>query len=229
MKTNERLKAARQDAGYRFANDAAQAFGWPKSTYLAHESGGRGIPIDKLRLYATAYGVTLSQLLGEGQGNPAEQRSNMIYSGRPEIPKRFLPVYGSASCGSDGEFELNGERMADVICPPNLELVKDAYAVQVSGTSMFPQFDEGYIVWVDPTRTPRKGNPVVAEIQQDEYGPPLAFIKRLVRRSMRELVLLQIYPEERELVFDNAKVRNVHLIVGALYESAPELVFKTSP
>jgi transcriptional regulator with XRE-family HTH domain len=54
-----RLRAARLRAGYRSAQVAATAQGWPVATYRAHENGGRKVPDEMLNEYAKAYKVSL--------------------------------------------------------------------------------------------------------------------------------------------------------------------------
>src|ERR1700744_3866117 len=49
-------------------------------------------------------------------------------------PARFaarIPAYGQAVGGKDGEFILNGNRIVDILAPPSLQGVPDAYAVPV--------------------------------------------------------------------------------------------------
>jgi phage repressor protein C with HTH and peptisase S24 domain len=63
----ERLKFARQAAGFDSASDAADALGIPYPTVASHENGSRGIG-RVLDRYSQAYGVSLDWLLnGEGE------------------------------------------------------------------------------------------------------------------------------------------------------------------
>ena len=54
---HERLKSARQKAGFRTASDAADRFGWSQPTYRSHENGTRGLTIDTAKVYAQAFRV----------------------------------------------------------------------------------------------------------------------------------------------------------------------------
>lgn len=63
----ERLREARQSAGYSQAVDAATAFGWNESTYWSHENGNRGLTRDALARYTTAFRVRVDWL-AYGQG-----------------------------------------------------------------------------------------------------------------------------------------------------------------
>lgn len=71
---SERLRIARLRAGYETAKDAAEALGFPVSTYLGHENGSRGISAKKAEIYARKYKVREQWLLyGVGSGPGTEQ------------------------------------------------------------------------------------------------------------------------------------------------------------
>lgn len=59
-----RLREARERAGYSSGTAAAEAFGWPASTYLGHENGSRGLRKNSAERYARAFGVSWSWLMG---------------------------------------------------------------------------------------------------------------------------------------------------------------------
>lgn len=69
VERHERLRLARQRAGFRSAADAARRLGIPYGTYSGHESGLRGIKQDELSLYATTFQVPLAWL-AFGHGGP---------------------------------------------------------------------------------------------------------------------------------------------------------------
>lgn len=60
----DRLRQARQDAGYSSAAEAAQAFGWKEPAYRHHENGTRGYGPDAARRYGRAFKVKPAWLLG---------------------------------------------------------------------------------------------------------------------------------------------------------------------
>lgn len=65
----ERLRQAREAAGFETAADAARAFGWNTNTYKSHENGVRGMSKKAAYKYAGAFGVGAGWLLiGEGRG-----------------------------------------------------------------------------------------------------------------------------------------------------------------
>lgn len=138
------------------------------------------------------------------------------------LPSRKVTVYGQAVAGINGEFIMNGNELFEVLAPPNLRS-KDAYAIQFSGDSMWPRYEDGEIGFIDPKRRPKTGDYVVAQIAMDEHEPPLAYAKRLVRWNAAELVLEQLNPPEdpdnpgthlpKEMKFPGDRVHSVHVIV----------------
>lgn len=141
----------------------------------------------------------------------ANDDSNAIIGDPVTFPAKKIPAYGTAQGGPDGEFVLNGNILSELICPPQLSNVSNAYAVYVAGDSMEPRYTDGEVVYVNPKRTPRRGDYVVAQIPRDDDPNPLAFIKRLVKWTTEELVLEQFNPE-KELKFPG-KGAIVHVIV----------------
>ena len=127
-------------------------------------------------------------------------------------PTAKIPVYGQAVGGMDGEFVMNGDRLEDVFAPPSLSSVAGAYAVYVAGESMEPRYFDGEIAFVNPVKRLRRGDFVVSQIQAEEHGPKLAYVKRFVRWNSQVLVLSQYNPE-KELHFSAEHVVSVHLVV----------------
>lgn len=77
----ERLRIARLRAGYSTGKEAAEALGFPVSTYLGHENGSRGYPAKKAEVYARKFKVREQWLLygvGEGPGENGDQKAEII-------------------------------------------------------------------------------------------------------------------------------------------------------
>lgn len=129
-----------------------------------------------------------------------------------ELP-RDLPIYGAAIGGADGAIELNGEAQALVERPPQLSGVRNAYAVYVTGESMHPMFQPGWVVHVNPNRPITPGCGVVVQLRPAEAGPPLCYIKEFRRRTPSQIVLFQYNPAE-EIVWPLERVLAVHRVVG---------------
>src|SRR5262244_3785935 len=68
--SHQRLRRAREQAGFARASDAARAMGIEEPTYLGHENGSRGLSRAAPR-YARFFGVSLDWLI-DGRGRAAE-------------------------------------------------------------------------------------------------------------------------------------------------------------
>lgn len=87
----ERLKEAREKAGYSSASAAAEAMGITISTYVQHENGARNYPSHRAVRYAKFFRVAPEWLLyGRGNGEPI-----MV---EPELTR--LPLIGAIQAGS---------------------------------------------------------------------------------------------------------------------------------
>lgn len=130
---------------------------------------------------------------------------------------RRIPLFGQTEAGPNGRFIMNGQRVADVFCPPGLEDVADAYAVRVYGTSMEPRFKAGETVWLNPQLPVRAGDDVVVQLKPKTDGDEMAsYIKEFRSRTSKVLRLWQHNPEEgepKELEFSNSDVFSVHKVV----------------
>ena len=125
---------------------------------------------------------------------------------------RLLPVYGQEVAGEHGEFDLDGNILFEVGCPPQLNQSTDAYALEVSGETMWPRYQDGEIVFCDPLRRVKKGDFVVAQVLEDDNSKtPKAFVKMFSHHNGKELVLEQFNPPQK-LVFPHNKVVSVHKI-----------------
>jgi len=216
-----RLAEARATARFGSARAAAVANGWAESTYRAHESGNRSIGTDDAEKYGDAFECR-GEWIYSGVGPKKAVAGSVSVAPRPNMGRvvtfpsatsgRLMPVYGHARGGEDGFFEMNGQVVDRVPWPPELENVPDAYAVYVVGDSMEPRYFPGEIVYVHPTKPVRKDDFVVVQIEVDERGPPLGFVKRFLRYTSTDLILTQFNPKE-EVRFPRAQVRSVHRII----------------
>jgi len=215
---HQRLRVAREQAGFSRASDAARAMGIEEPTYLGHENGSRGLSRAAPR-YARFFGVSLDWLI-DGRRDAARAAEPLLAAPprNAELggPARFggarIPAYGQAVGGRDGEFILNGNRIVDVLAPPSLQGVPDAYAVYVVGDSMEPRYFAGEAVFVNPRLPVRRGDFVVAQIAVEPGEPPHAYVKRFVARDARMLRLEQFNPK-KTLQFPVARVISVHRII----------------
>lgn len=179
---------------------------------------GKEVGLDALTTLSRIAGVRLEWLAyNEGEkllssaSGPREPANATVTGGvlRSEVK---VPLYGTAVGGEDGEFVLNGNRLDDIFAPPSLSGITEAYAVQISGDSMSPRYEDGETVFVNPKRRAIRGDYVVAQIHMVEDEPPLAYIKKLVRRTDKELILEQFNPP-KTITFEGHRVASVHYVL----------------
>ncbi|WP_243667659.1 LexA family transcriptional regulator [Sinorhizobium medicae] len=216
----DRLRQARQAAGFATPTEAARAH--PReinvNTLISNENGNRDISRKAAEKYAKLFGAEAGWILyGEGGVDAVAPKqphepANAIVTGGMIQKGTKIPLYGAAVGGDYGEFELNGNRLDDIFAPPSLSGIPEAYGVQVVGESMWPRYEDGETVYVNPRRRPVKGDYVVAQIHREEHGPRLAFIKKLVRHTQNELILEQFNPA-KQIRFDGKEVDTVHYVL----------------
>lgn len=68
---HQRLRRAREKAGFDSPKAASDRFGWGEHTYKSHENGNRGIRPDVARKYAQAFSVSPSWILTGEEGRSA--------------------------------------------------------------------------------------------------------------------------------------------------------------
>jgi phage repressor protein C with HTH and peptisase S24 domain len=127
-----------------------------------------------------------------------------------------VPIYGTAvggdASGAWGEFYFNGETAGYAPRVPALVGVTNAFAVYISNDSMSPVFRPGKRVYVDPNRPATPGDWVLVELHAengDRNGP--ALIKKLKRRTAKELFLNQLNPEKaQDIVIPMSRVKHIY-------------------
>jgi len=128
---------------------------------------------------------------------------------------RDVPVYGTAVGGGDedGDFRFNGEQIDMAPRPPGIANRKDVFCLYVENDSMFPKFEPGERLYVDPHRKPRQGEYVVVELHGESEGEPgKGYIKRLVKQTPTRLVVSQFNPP-KELEFEADRVKRLLRVI----------------
>ena len=124
-----------------------------------------------------------------------------------------LPLLGSARGGKEGAFELNdGHPIAYLKRRPGVAGSPKAYALYVEGDSMEPRYFPGELIHIDPSRKIRPGDFVLIEQVLDEYDVPQAFIKRLVRRTAKKIIVEQYNPPKTIDMPENS-IKTMHRVL----------------
>ena len=131
-----------------------------------------------------------------------------------QMPKD-VPVYGVAVGGDDADFEFNGQIVDYVRRPPGLIGVQGAFGVYVIGTSMWPRYEEGDLVYVHPGRPARPGDDVIVEMydDRDEGRSGDCYIKRLLKKTPTKYICQQYNPMRDDLEYEIDYVKKVHRIM----------------
>lgn len=126
-KIGERLKLAREHAGFATATAAAESLGVKYPTYAGHENGSRGV-VRAAERYARRYRVSLDWLLrGVGAG-PGE--SNEVLSDKAVD----IPLLASVSAGTLQRDDLMDESKGTITLGQLPD--GDYIALEVNGDSM---------------------------------------------------------------------------------------------
>lgn len=204
-----RLRSERQQTQMQFAS----SLGTTQATVSRWESGKQRPDREQTQAIAALSGRALEELVA-APGGPAEVLGEtpsppVGETGEPRGLVHDLPILGHAEAGADGTFLDNGAITGYAGRPSCLEGVNGAYALIVHNESMLPRYEPREIVEVDPSIPVQPGDYVVLQTTDDR-----AFIKRLVRRTDRAVILEQYNPA-REIHFPPEQIRALHLIVGA--------------
>lgn len=133
----KRLKELRIKRGFERAADAARAYGWPVTTYQAHENGSRGLKLDIARRYAKAFNSSAAYILtGANKTNG---------DGTPSVNSvAHLPVRARVAAGNFRYDEPVADEGFFVPFVPRGDIPASAqYAVIVDGPSVNKRIPDG--------------------------------------------------------------------------------------
>lgn len=145
---HERLRKAREDAGYRTARDAADALGIKGSTYTSHENGTRDFGREDALLYARRFKVHAGYLMF-GQDAPASQGTKIR-----EVDMRAGAGAGGVEAAvinaTEGGVVLSADAVAEVWEMPDAFMrgqlrmrAENAWIVEVMGDSGYDPANPG--------------------------------------------------------------------------------------
>lgn len=226
---SERLKQAREKAGYPTAAAAAQAFDWPESGYRHHENGTRSFGPDLAKKYGRAFKVKPGWLLAiEGVGDgPAAAF----------VADDKLVVNASVEAGVFRQSEeWNDER--GFVIEGSKPLIPNArrFGLAVEGASMDEFYEPGTVLdcasIFDVNIKPQSGDHVIVErVKPDglreltvkEYREEDGqFI--LMPRSKRNGFTPVVLPGPMEGMIGDEQVRVIAFVVGAVPPQALALL-----
>ncbi len=188
---SSRLRTARERAGYRTAERAAEAMGVPKATYTQHENGLRGYPAKRASQYAKFFRTTADYLLF-GVGKEPPQSSEPMLDKLSKI--RNVPVMGSVQAGLWTEMKHDAEVSEYIpIALPGFERAQ-LFAFRVSGKSMNMHYADGSLVVVCPAAEIgiREGDHVM--VRQKRFGLYESTLKEIVQKDGR----IELWPRSTD-------------------------------
>jgi phage repressor protein C with HTH and peptisase S24 domain len=124
-----------------------------------------------------------------------------------------IPIRSGGRGGPDTEMFLD---LGYTARPANLSGVREAYAIYMTGDSMEPRYEQGWLLHVNPFKPPKRGQDVVVCKKGDIVGDAV-LVKQFVGWDGDILVLRQFNPPDT-LHIPRDEVRECHLIVGAAYD-----------
>jgi len=157
---SDRLRHARERAGYSSAKNAAEAMGVPVATYIQHENGIRGFPPSRAQRYARFFRVSPEWLLyGTSEGGPFLALGPQLYV-KGEVA---AGVWTEAWEFEQDEWEFFTGR-PDIAAP-----VRERFGLRVVGESMNMLYPPGTIL----------------ECVSYRHDAPIANGKRVIVQRMR--------------------------------------------
>jgi phage repressor protein C with HTH and peptisase S24 domain len=159
---------------------------WPSTESVAKALTATGTPID-----------TFVQLIEE--------------TGR-STAKKTVPLIGLAQAGKDGYFDASGFPIGQAWEEIRFSGLDDehAYALEISGDSMAPVYNDGTLIIVSPAASIRRGDRVVIKTTNAEVA-----VSEIKRRTARNIELRSIDPGHAERTLPVREVSWIARIVWA--------------
>lgn len=186
---------------------------------------------DRLNRIADALQTSTEYLLGK-TGNPDPVRSEVgigndaIDFDGAETSAEPIPLMGTGDCADLGVIGQDGQHVEIerssfdpdfhvryIRRPPLLAGRRGVYAIYFHGSSMEPRFYAGEVGLVDPNRPPGPGEYALVQLNTGDSDEVVSvLVKKLVRRTAKELVLEQYNPA-LTFTLPIAQVQRVHRIM----------------
>lgn len=185
----QRIRQAREQRGWSQAN-LAQKVGISQPAIKKIEDG------DTVRSrFLHRISALLDIPYAELDPNPVPAQGMILPKERILLPTQDFPVYAAAE-GGPGEIIISSDPIAFLPRPAPLMHVKSAYGLNVTGTSMEPEFFSGETALVNPLLPIVAGEAYVFYAEQE--GEARAALKRLRRATPEEWLVTQHNPPPRK-------------------------------
>ncbi|WP_275790490.1 XRE family transcriptional regulator [Pararhizobium gei] len=211
MSLGARVKAKRLEMGWS-QMDLARRVGVSQQA-INNLEGGQTNKSRYIAELARALDTTVDYLLDGDSSVPKQAASvepTIIHFN--DLPKD-VPVLGQTVGGDDGNFFFNGQTIDYFRRPPGAANMRDIYGLFVTGTSMWPRFEDGEPIYASPSRLPAIGDYVVIQLRQrDEGSAPDSYIKRLVRRNGSKIIVEQFNPA-KTIEYERDDIVSMHRVV----------------
>lgn len=182
---SDRLREARERAGFESAADAAQKFGWTESTYRSHENGTRGFGPDVAKKYGRAFKVKPGWLLA---------MEGIFESAATEVPTEArLVVNAAVEAGAWRETtDWNDDRAFVIEGVPSPVPVGDRFGLVTVGASMDLFYEPGTVLdcisIFKNAPPPESGDHVIAESRRPDGLRELTVKEYLIENGVHYLV-----------------------------------------
>lgn len=211
-----RVKHRREELGLS-QKDVADHCGISQAAVAKIEDGRTRRPRNLLELSEIL--KTSSQWLLFGTGGHDVYSQDAIASGglhdahRNQIVQK-IPVWGVVDAQDGEKYAINTEDTPiDWIDPlPVQESDKDAFGLLISGESMSPKYEPGYIVCVNTRKPAIKGKDCVIELKDGG-----AYLKRYISTSGDDYVFEQLNPAKK-LTIKKKDVKRLLPVVAVIYD-----------
>lgn len=188
VEMHERLRLARERAGYDSARAGAAAMGVSGDTYTQHENGTRGFT-SRAERYARFFRVTPEWLLyGRGEGG---------VQAAPVPVNRMVPILGDVQAGAWHPVIEQLEPSEEIpIVLPGFETAS-LFALRVLGHSMNQHYPEGTIVVCCPAAEigVRDGDHVIVENRRN------GLVETTVKEVVQEKAGIALWPRSTDPAF----------------------------
>ncbi len=195
-------------------DELSRLTGVSQSQISKYEKGEVANPsFDKLVKIAEALGVTVDDLKtkqdGIGEEQPIRQTTSSV----------FVPLYAGRATLSKLDIEavrLGFNRVANqqIRKPTFLEYSDTAYACVNYGQAMYPRYNDGDIMYVDPTIPPQKGDDVVVAFKCDDGVSYCGVVREFVSQDETKLQVKDV-SAEITATLDRSDIHSVSVIVGS--------------